>query len=816
MKRFCLLALVLTFVIVNIQSGMAGVDDCPDNMVSYWTFDNSGDPGNDDFGTNDVVVSGAVWNSSGQVNGAMSFDGVDDVLTKNDGTDLNTSSGTICAWINPQTYGNGKGIRGSIFEAWTDALNDVGYLGQDTDGSIYIGQYSGDYADSMAMAPLDQWTFVCGTWDSTDFYIYLNGTLDNKGGTGVMPSSLHDYRIGRPCNYASPFNGLIDEVAIYDRALNATEIQEHHANGLADKGYCAEYTPGCGNGALDAGEDCDDGNTVNDSTCPGNCQADGGYCGDGYWGTGEECDDGNNVSGDGCSSTCQLEDNDGDGIPNNVDVCKNSNAPSGMISYWGFEETSGTTAYDSYDANPGTNRYGATINQVGQVGKAYSFDGNDDYIRVSGTSLSFTTPFAVEAWVNIDSSRQHTIVSKRNGILPKPTNYYMAVSPSGGSNVPVFQVAVGNTFYTAVGSPSISVGEWHHITGVYDGTSIHVYLDGALEDSVVLPGIPDTNAAHVYIGSQAGKYDSDGRIDEVAIYDRALDATEIQEHYANGLANKGYCEAAVCADGDADRVCDDVDACNNPSAPSGMISYWGFEETSGTEAADSYDANPGTVNGATWTSSGQVGGALGFDGTDDYVDVGDIGASPSEHTVSFWARRDTFSGGFRSVFQLRSGSSHMLWLYPNGVMGYGNVSGAWDSWGVGWTDTTSYHHIVIVSSSPGRAKLYFDGVDRGNRLVLTYTPWNSVKIGASDIVPYFPGEIDEFAVHDRAFSASEVQFLFNRSSLGDDYCSIPSGCGNGVVNAGEDCDDGNNINDSTCPANCQADGGYCGDGYWGT
>ena len=46
----------------------------------------------------------------------------------------------------------------------------------------------------------------------------------------------------------------------------------------------------CGNGVLEFGEGCDDNNTVDDSTCPANCQADGGYCGDGYDATDEACE----------------------------------------------------------------------------------------------------------------------------------------------------------------------------------------------------------------------------------------------------------------------------------------------------------------------------------------------------------------------------------------------------------------------------------------------------------------------------------------------------------------------------------------------
>jgi cysteine-rich repeat protein len=69
----------------------------------------------------------------------------------------------------------------------------------------------------------------------------------------------------------------------------------------------------CGNGFVDPGETCDDGNTTPGDGCNAACQAE--FCGDGTINNGgsEQCDDGNNVSGDGCSATCQLDCADADG-----------------------------------------------------------------------------------------------------------------------------------------------------------------------------------------------------------------------------------------------------------------------------------------------------------------------------------------------------------------------------------------------------------------------------------------------------------------------------------------------------------------------
>ena len=69
---------------------------------------------------------------------------------------------------------------------------------------------------------------------------------------------------------------------------------------------------GCGNGVVDPGEICDDGNQYSDDGCSATCSIDnyppvGPACGDGTLDKDEECDDGNLEDGDGCTMTCDFE-----------------------------------------------------------------------------------------------------------------------------------------------------------------------------------------------------------------------------------------------------------------------------------------------------------------------------------------------------------------------------------------------------------------------------------------------------------------------------------------------------------------------------
>ncbi len=88
------------------------------------------------------------------------------------------------------------------------------------------------------------------------------------------------------------------------------------ADAAADTGRDADVVdPLCGDGTIDDGEDCDDGNNTSGDGCSATCESEGeGICGDGVKDEDEECDDGNQLSGDGCDDMCFSETVCGDGV----------------------------------------------------------------------------------------------------------------------------------------------------------------------------------------------------------------------------------------------------------------------------------------------------------------------------------------------------------------------------------------------------------------------------------------------------------------------------------------------------------------------
>jgi cysteine-rich repeat protein len=90
---------------------------------------------------------------------------------------------------------------------------------------------------------------------------------------------------------------------------------------------CLQNVSTCGDGVVDAGEQCDDGNSTAGDGCSPSCQIE--VCGNHLVDFGETCDDGNRVSGDGCSATCQREGRCGDGVVDSGETCDDGNTSSG-------------------------------------------------------------------------------------------------------------------------------------------------------------------------------------------------------------------------------------------------------------------------------------------------------------------------------------------------------------------------------------------------------------------------------------------------------------------------------------------------------
>jgi hypothetical protein len=93
------------------------------------------------------------------------------------------------------------------------------------------------------------------------------------------------------------------------------------------------------------------------------------------------------------------------------------------------------------------------------------------------------------------------------------------------------QIANGNQYGSLFGTREIGQGEWHHVTGVYDGKRMSLYVDGALDASQEAWGAINVNDVAVQIGANTEMQDRfwNGLIDELRIYNYGLPEAQIKE-----------------------------------------------------------------------------------------------------------------------------------------------------------------------------------------------------------------------------------------------------------------------------------------------
>jgi len=175
---------------------------------------------------NGGVVAGG---SQGYLGKGTEFDGVNDwINVTNSEISLNITDVTVCAWINPNLNKSGtvviKGYTSSYILATYWMYFGAGSLPTNNiirtiwgDGTNYV------YYNSYGIVPINVWSHIC--IQKGNIYIDGSNSTGIKYGTGIEPSSNNiAVSIGSTGNSGSPFNGSIDEVYIWKRALNSSDV----------------------------------------------------------------------------------------------------------------------------------------------------------------------------------------------------------------------------------------------------------------------------------------------------------------------------------------------------------------------------------------------------------------------------------------------------------------------------------------------------------------------------------------------------------------------------------------------------------------
>jgi len=204
----------------------------------------------------------------------------------------------------------------------------------------------------------------------------------------------------------------------------------------------------------------------------------------------------------------------------------------GLVNQWKFDESAGTTAQDSVGSWHGQLHHMAVSGwSLGQTGNAFYFDGANDYVEMAGyQGIVGTQSRTCCAWIKTTAIQQGNIISwgeEQNG-----QRWSFRTEADGTLGVGVY----GGQIYSTA---TINDGQWHHVAAVLndDGSpsvdEILFYIDGVLQGTTAsnTQSISTSASQDVMMGAfkSSGVPTSylNGLLDEVCIYGRALDASEI-------------------------------------------------------------------------------------------------------------------------------------------------------------------------------------------------------------------------------------------------------------------------------------------------
>jgi len=537
-------------------------EDIDANLVSYWKLD--GDAV-DSAGTNNGTIYGAVT-TTGQINDALDFDGSDyvDLGTVNS-LKPNHDNVTYAAWFKTTYTGTSQEIM--IFSAGTGWDQDGNYrLYVNADGNIAatvrrrLG--TGDTAATVIGQNVtdNKWHFAAFTWNFTT--LTIEGFLDGSSlGTDDLGAGWQDHldQSGRTFSigiwhYNSGdryyFNGKIDDVRIYDRVLSASEIEAIYEVGLAGGEYGSPLFADANSGDYHLLSERGRYRATTDEWLLDEVSSpciDGGE--PNVWPLEEPMPNGGRINmgaygGTGSASMSEWglgADFDYDGIVANSDV--------GILSDDWLEEL-------TYSEE--------------QTGSALQFDGVDDYVYVSYSEV-YQSLVTCQAWIrpNIDLSQISTgqvIVDQGEDAVSDNSRFRLHIANAGNGLGLSYEDDADNDNYYYTGFYPLK-DTWTLITAVRtnDG-QISIYANGNLLKNWSGIAVPTDHCQQaITIGSGLNQNNGDvypvhffdGTIDEVAIYNRALDAEEIEDIYHCGVV-----------------------------ADSNLVGYWDFEEGEGQAAAD--------------------------------------------------------------------------------------------------------------------------------------------------------------------------------------------------------------------------------------
>lgn len=507
-----------------ISTGSTPTPPTTSGLVGHWELDETTGSSIADSSVNSNTGtwsdgsgnSVAEETTTGQVGDALDFDGTDDDISIADDASLKPANITLAAWVYADSTGGGS----HIMDKQSGSTGYGIYLPSGNVSSFVSVDSAWDNTTGPALST-GTWYHIAATYDGTTHSLYVDGALaDSNTNAGTLTHTTNSMNIGTRDGGGQRWNGIIDDVRVYDRALSASEI--------------------------------------NDIYSANNCGSSAGTEGEMHYN----------------SATRAMEFCDGTAwIPMGPEI--SDPGTSNLVAHWEFDETSGTTASDSTGNtdNDGTLMNDTAWSASGIIGGAVLFDGTDDHIDFPNAgatgAVNNKETFAagdnqtmtITGWtrVNVASNTDYDIIVNYLG-----GNSYVAWEDGGASDRPMRCMTRnfgGGANYFPQSDGTMTWDNWVHFAYVVeDGVGYKYYLDGTLDKD---QSTTDVNLNHWGCGTMGchiGQYnasdpvagdrwgDFNGYIDDLRIYNRELTDAEILHLYDLGAT--GGCTSPAGVEGE--------------------------------------------------------------------------------------------------------------------------------------------------------------------------------------------------------------------------------------------------------------------------
>jgi len=567
------------------------------NLKGHWKFNGNA---TDALGVNNLTENGSPVYASGQVSQAVDLEASSSQsLSITDGAQTGldiTGALSISAWIKMESLpggssnfivaksNDGAGSWAYFFDV--DTTNQVRFL-VSQDGSATNFAITG-----TTVLEVDVWYHVVGVFiPSTSIAVYVNGVRDGLNTTSPV-ASINDnsvaFTIGASADGSKYFDGMIDEVQIWNTDLTAAQIYELYLNGLGD-------------GTAGGGYGFNEGKQGVNTATPITLQTDEDLTDipqyaslEGYW---------------------RLDGKPIDRSANGNDLTA-TNSPTWVT---GQPYASG----EAVDLERGSTQ---------RLGIA---DGKQQGLDITGA-------MTIAAWIKLESypGAVQTIVGKYVSSGNQKSILYF-VDSSGYLNLNI-SVNGSTDFGTAFTDIGMDTGKWYHVVCTYDpSTSVKLYINGVLvrNNTTAVPASIFNSTAAFYIGAnETGSNNNfDGLVSETMIWSTDLSETEVQKVFMRGyMANahrNGYQAIDAPALGNVypsvvgDRELTNVYSDGGLDLPSAanVAGYWKLDEAAGQWAQPVEDTmgnlDAYTKGGVNTTTEATLGRGGDFNGTDDYLEL---------------------------------------------------------------------------------------------------------------------------------------------------------------------------------------------------